>query len=275
MSELLDIGNLQLNRKRLMAITGGAHHTISVAEAATILNMPTRAVAKLMARWAAAGSLSRIKRGLYLTGTLKSSGADLSPAEPWGIADDLFRPCYIGGLTAAAHWGLTDSAIQSNIVLTIQKPRNRRQCINGINFTLRSISQEAMFGLSSVWKGQCQVQISDPSRTILDFLVDPNLGGGIDSIADMFIKYLKSKHKNIELLFEYGKRLRSGVVLKRLGFLLEHYEPCERGTIALCKILMSTCAVKLDPQLDADKLVTRWGLWVPYEIESYLIRKRE
>ncbi|HEX4046122.1 MAG TPA: hypothetical protein VHZ76_10710, partial [Gammaproteobacteria bacterium] len=156
MSALPDIGNLQLNQKRLIAITNGTHHTISVAEAATILNMPKQAVAKLMARWAEAGSLSRIKRGLYLTEPRKSGVADISLMEPWVIAEDLFRPCYIGGLSAAKHWGLTDINLQTNMVLTIQKPRCRHQSINGINYLLRSISQETMFGLLPVWKGQPQ-----------------------------------------------------------------------------------------------------------------------
>ncbi|HEX4046096.1 MAG TPA: hypothetical protein VHZ76_10580, partial [Gammaproteobacteria bacterium] len=98
--------------------------------------------------------------------------------------------------------------------------------------------------------------------------------GGIHCVADIFINYLKSEHKNIKVLFEYAKLRLSGVVLKRLGFLLEKYERCEFGTIAFCKILMSTGTVKLDPQLNADKLITRWGLWVPYDIESYLSRKR-
>jgi len=226
-----------------------------------------------MARWAAAGSLSRIKRGLYLTAPINSS-VDLSPIEPWVIAEDLYRPCYIGGLTAAVHWGLMANTQQSHMILTTQRPRNRRQSINGIKFSLRSISQEAMFGLVSVWKGQCKVLVSDPSRTIIDFLIDPDLGVGIQNVADMLINYLNSEHKNIALLFEYAKRLQSGVVLKRLGYLLERYEPCERGTIALCKMLMSTCAVKLDPQLNADRLITRWGLWVPHDFESNLLRKR-
>ncbi len=271
---MTDIGSLQLNQKRLMAITRGAHLTISVADAALILKMPTRAVAKLMARWAEAGSLSRIKRGVYLTEPTISSDVDTVPVEPWVIAEDLYRPCYLGGLTAAVYWGLLDNTLQVNMVLTTQKPRSRRQCISGMKFSLRSISHKAMFGLISVWKGQCKVQVSDPSRTMIDFLVDPGLGGGIHNVANMLINYLKSEHKNIELLYEYAKRLQSGVVLKRLGFLLERYEPCERGTIALCKMLMSTGVVKLDPQLSADSLITRWGLWVPHDIESYLLRKR-
>lgn len=263
MSVLIDIDSLRFNQKRLMAITRGTRQTISVAEAAIILKMPTQAVAKLMARWAEAGSLARIKRGVYLTESAIFSDVDSLPMEPWVIAEDLYRPCYIGGLTAAVHWGLLDNTFQENMVFTTQKPRSRRQSISGIKFLLRSISHEAMYGLISAWKGQCKVQVSDPSRTMIDFLMDPRLAGGIYSAIDMFITYLHSEHKNIELLYKYAKRLQSGAVLKRLGFMLERYEPSERGTIALCKMLMSTGTVKLDPQLSAKKLITRWGLWVP------------
>lgn len=270
MSESPYTGNLLLNQKRLIAITNGEHRTISVAEAATILNMPTQVVAKLMARWAAAGSLSRIKRGLYLTVPLKSSVDDNSPMDPWIIADNLFRPCYIGGLTAAMHWGLTDHSVQTNMVLTTQKPRTRYQSINGINFLLRSISQDAMFGLLPIWKGQGKIQISDPSRTMVDFFVDPSIGDGIRNVIKIFKQYLKSEHRNIELLFDYAKRLYNGAVFKRLGFLLEHVAAEEQNIIFFCKHSITTGYVKLDPKLDADKLISRWNLWVPAELKSIL-----
>jgi predicted transcriptional regulator of viral defense system len=274
MSELPDIENLHLNQKRLMAITRGVRRIISVAEAATILNMPTRAAAKLMARWTETGSLSRIKRGMYLTIPFKSNFVDISPVEPWMIAENLFRPCYIGGLSAAAHWGLTTSTVQANMVLTIQKPRNRRLSINGVTFLLRSIPQESMFGLFPVWKEQCGVQVSDPTRTITDFLVDPQLAGGINSVIDILITYLKSEHKNIELLYGYVKRLYNGAALKRLGFLLEQFDPVEGNVIAFCKILMPSGNVKLDPMLNADRLITRWNLWVSNETFQIIKNRR-
>lgn len=149
--------------------------------------------------------------------------------------------------------------------MTTQKPRNRRQSINGITFLLRSISQEAMFGLLPVWKEQSGVQISDPARTVVDFLVDPSLGGGIREVTKIIKKYLKSEHRNLDLLFDYARRLYNGAVLKRLGFLLERLEPGELNIIASCKIRINTGNVKLDPKLGADRLITRWGIWLPKE----------
>ena len=67
--------------------------------------------------------------------------------------------------------------------------------------------------------------VSDPSRTIIDCLIDPVLGGGIAHIADMLIYYLKSEHKNMVLLYDYAKQA-NGAVFKRLGYLLEQLVLC-------------------------------------------------
>ena len=274
MGELPIIGKLQLNQKRLIAITSGSHHTISVAEAATILNMPTQAVAKLMARWAEAGNLSRIKRGMYLTLPQKSGAGNTSPMRPWVIAENLFRPCYIGGIAAAAHWNLIDTNTEGTVVLTTQKPRNRHLLIQGEQFVLRSISPGAMFGLQSVRLDQNSILISDASRTLVDFLVDPSLAGGLPEVIGIFKKYLKSNHRNVKLLFDYAWQMHNGAVSKRLGFLLERLVPEERNIIMLCKYSLTTGYVKLHPQFNADKLITRWLLWVPEELESILRRNQ-
>jgi predicted transcriptional regulator of viral defense system len=79
----------------------------------------------------------------------------------------------------------------------------------------------------------------------------------------MLNEYLKSEHKNFELLIEYAKRLNNGTVFKRLGFLLERYTPEEKQIGEICKTYLTKGTVKLDPNLEADTLITRWRLWVP------------
>jgi predicted transcriptional regulator of viral defense system len=112
-------------------------------------------------------------------------------------------------------------------------------------------------------RDQVEVLVSDPSRTIIDFLVDPQMGEGIYNVIDILTKYLDSDHKNMDLLFGYAKRLYNGAVLKRLGFLLERCKSGEFNIIELCKMLMTTGNIKLDPAISAGKLVTRWRLWIP------------
>ena len=120
-----------------------------------------------------------------------------------------------------------------------------------------------MFGLKSVWRGQVKVSASDPNRTILDVLNDPLLGGGLRSTTDIFINYLKSDNRDLDLLIDYADQLSNGAVFKRMGFLLERLMPEEQEVIDVCRERMTTGNAKLDPALASDKLVTRWRLWVP------------
>lgn len=257
------LGIGKLDRERITAILRGTKHTISVAEATKILGLSKQHAAKLLARWAEKGWLTRIKRGLYIPVPLESTTADIPLEDPWIIAEKIYHPCYIGAWSAAEHWGLTEQIFRTIVVLTTQKSKNHNPTIKGTDFLLRTISPQALFGLQSIWRGQIKVSISDPTRTILDLLVDPKLGGGIRPTIDVLNQYLKSEYKNLSLLIDYAKLLNNGVVFKRLGFLLEQYAPDESKIIDACKNMLTTGNTKLDPQLDAHKLITRWRLWIP------------
>ncbi|MGD0659894.1 MAG: type IV toxin-antitoxin system AbiEi family antitoxin domain-containing protein [Syntrophorhabdales bacterium] len=251
------------DRKRLATLIRGTKGTVSVRETATILEVSSTEAAKMLARWASKGWLSRVRRGLYVLVPLESGTPDVPLEDPWVIANRLYSPCYIGGWSAAEHWGMTEQVFRTVLVMTTMRPRDRRPVFKGTSFLLRTISQEAMFGLKSVWRGQVTVSVSDPARTIVDMLADPSLGGGIRSTADVLNAYLRTETKNISLLTEYAARLGNGAVFKRLGFLLERFAPEEREAVAASVSRLTKGRAKLDPSLSADKLVTRWRLWVP------------
>jgi predicted transcriptional regulator of viral defense system len=251
------------DRKRLAAIIRGTKGTVSVGEAAGILKVSPTDAAKMLARWTSKGWLSRVCRGLYVPIPLESRTADVPLEEPWVIANRLYSPCYIGGWSAAEHWGLTEQIFRTVVVMTTMRPRDRKPVIKGTSFLLRTVPQKAMFGLKPIWRGQVKVSVSDPARTIVDMLADPALGGGIRSTADMLNAYLRSEKKNTKLLTEYAGRLGNGAVFKRLGFLLERLAPSEQEAIAACLSKLTRGNAKLDPSLGADKLVTRWRLWIP------------
>lgn len=261
---MLNISGLgKADRKQLAAVIRGTKGAISVGEAATILGMSRVAAAKLLARWASKGWLSRVRRGLYVAVPLESRTSDVALEDPWLIADRLYAPCYIGGWSAAEYWDMTEQIFRTIAVMTTQKPRDRSPVVKGTNFLLRTVQQSAMFGLKSVWRGQVKVSVSDPSRTILDVLNDPLLGGGLRSAVDFFTDYLKSEMRDLDLLIEYADQLGNGAVFKRMGFLLERLEPGAQEAIEICRARMTKGNANLDPALDCDKLVTRWRLWVP------------
>jgi predicted transcriptional regulator of viral defense system len=218
----------------------------------------------MLARWASKGWLSRIRRGLYVPVPLESRTSDVAIEEPWHIAQRLYEPCYIGGWSAAAYWGLTEQLFRSVLVFTCIKPLDRAPTIKNIKFVVHKVSEKAMFGLQPVWKGSVKILVSDPSRTVIDMLDTPSLGGGIRPTVDVFLNYLKSpEFNNMEQLTQYADRLGNGAVYKRLGFLLEQYAPGEKSTISVCASNMTKGNSKLDPKLASDRLVTKWRLWIP------------
>lgn len=259
------------DRERIGTIIRGTKGTVSVGEAGEILGISSTEAAKMLARWAKKGWFSRVLRGLYVPIPLESRTAEVVLEDPWLVAERLFSPCYIGGWSAAEYWSLTEQIFRTVVVMTKQKPRDRRPTIKGTDFLLRTVSEKAMFGLKSVWRGQVKVSVSDPTRTILDTLDDPTLGGGVRFTLDMLTNYLRSENTNPDLLIDYAQRLGNGAVFKRLGFLLERATPGRIEQIEKCRSRLTTGNAKLDPKLSADRLITRWRLWVP---ESWTKEKR-
>ena len=261
MGKLTGIG--KTDRARMAAIIRGTKGTISVGEAARILNVTSTDAAKMLSRWAKKGWMSRIRQGLYVPVPLESRTADLPLEDPWLIAGRLFSPCYIGGWSAAEYFDLTEQIFSTIMVMTVQKPRDRKPNIKGTAFMLRTISENAMFGLKPVWRGQVKVSVSDPARTILDMLAVPALGGGIRPVKEMLDNYLRSEKGVIDLLVEYADRLNNGAVFKRLGFLLEKTAPEQEDIIEQCRQRLTKGNARLDPELNNERLITRWRLWVP------------
>lgn len=261
MQPLAGIG--KKDRERLAVVLRQASGVISVADAAQSLGVSHIVAAKLLARWTMNGWLSRIRQGVYVQVPLESRTSDVALEDPWVVAFELFKPCYIGAWSAAEYWDLTEQMFRTIVIFTTRRPRLRKQRIRYTDILVRTVQPEALFGLQSVWRGTSKVEVSDPTRTILDMLSDPQLGGGIRSTSEFLTNYLKSNKKDMDLLLSYATQLRNGAVYKRLGFLLERLAPNEESTIQSCRERLTTGNVKLDPNLPVDRLITRWRLWVP------------
>lgn len=251
------------SRTRLAEIMRQTRGTVSVSDAARILRLSPDKAAKLLARWAEQGWLSRARQGLYVPVPLEASTTDVALEDPWLVAERLYSPCYIGGWTAAECWGLTEQIFRTIVILTTRKPRNRRPKIKGVEFLLRTIPAAALFGTKPVWRGQVKVNVADATRTILDMFNDPALGGGLRATVDVFGNYLGSDKKDIKLLVEYADRLGNGAVFKRLGFVTERVAPNEKTLIDACRARLTQGNAKLDQSLPADRLVSAWRLWIP------------
>lgn len=253
---------LPAHRARLATILRAAKPVVSVDVVCRALGIERRPAAKLLARWRQQGWLRRIGHGLYVAVPLDLAGSEQVIADPWTLVPTLFGQCYIGGWTAAHHWELTDQLFNETLVFTTRRFKQKRVVTQGVAFFLHSVKPERLFGLKALWRGSVKVSISDPERTLVDMIAMPDVGGGIDHVADNLRAYFKNANVNRDLLIRYAEQLNNGAVFKRLGYLAETRLRDDK-LAARCRSRLTQGYAQFDPTLPPKKLVTAWRLWLP------------
>ncbi|MBL8360901.1 MAG: hypothetical protein JNN18_10465 [Rubrivivax sp.] len=81
---------------------------------------PAQLLAVRSLRW-----LARVRRGAYVPVPIESPSADVALEDPWSVAMTTFAPCYMGGRSAAEHWGLTEQIFRSVCVGRRHSPCGR------------------------------------------------------------------------------------------------------------------------------------------------------
>jgi predicted transcriptional regulator of viral defense system len=251
------------SRAQLSKLLRDAPPVVTPDDAAAALGLSPTAAARRLAAWSRAGWLARVRRGAYVPVPIESESADVALEDPWAVAAAMFSPCYIGGWSAAEHWGLTEQIFRSVCVMTTMRPRDRKPLLRKAQFELHTVPTAQLFGLKTVWRGSTRVQVSDPGRTLTDMLANPAVGGGIRHVAEMLSTLLHEKPQEGSRLLEHAMKLGVGAVYKRLGFLLQRDHANQAELIEACHSRLTEGYAKLDPALPADRLVTTWRVWVP------------
>ena len=217
---------------------------------------------RFLAYLAERGWLVRVCRGLYAPIPLDAIDPSAWREDPWVIASKLFGPdYYIGGWTACEHWDLTEQIFRETVVVTTKQVRSKEADIQGFPFRIRRTSPRKTFGTKPVWRDQTRVYVSDPSRTIVDVLDDPTLGGGIRHIAEVVHTYFRGEHRDDTLLEDYARRVGNRTIFKRLGYLLETLDVHAPSLLQACETSVSSGIGLLDPSLpDEGPVVWRWRL---------------
>ena len=257
------VGLSATSRSQLSRLLRDNPSVVTPTEAAAVLGLTPAVAARRLAAWSRAGWLARIRRGAYIPVPIESESPDIALEDPWAVAAAMFEPCYIGGWSAAEHWGLTEQIFSSLCVMTTKRPRDRKPMLRKTKLDLHTVRATHFIGLKSVWRGSARVHLSDPARTLIDMMADPALGGGIRHVAEMLTSLLHDQPKEAAKLTDYAAKLGIGAVYKRLGFLLQRDHPDLVPLVAECKANLSAGYAKLDPALPADRLVTAWRVWVP------------
>ena len=255
-------GISERNRRLLTSLYRGVTGPFSVQEAAAALSFTMPRTHRFLAYLAERGWLVRVCRGLYAPIPLDAIDPSAWREDPWVIASKLFGPhYYIGGWTACEHWDLTEQIFRETVVVTTKRARSKEADIQGFPFRIRRTTPRKTFGTKAVWRDQTRVYVSDPSRTIVDVLDDPTLGGGIRHIADMVDTYFRGEHRDDTLLEDYVRRVGNRTSFKRLGYLLEALDVHAPSLLQACETSVSSGIGLLDPSLpDEGPVVWRWRL---------------
>ena len=232
-----------------------------MAQASEVLGVDRVAAGRRLAHLAKQGWLSRARRNAYLTVPLGAERPGEWREDPWVVAARVFAPCYLAGWTACEHWGLTEQIFRDVRVVTSRRLRHRREEIQGTNVLVKVVAPERIFGTRKAWRGPSQVELSDPTRTLLDLVDDPAMGGGIREVTEMLATYFESDERNDTLLGDYTARLGNRTAWKRLGYLIEALSIEAPALVRRASDEKSRGISLLDPAAPVrGRILTRWNL---------------
>ncbi|MBI5511454.1 MAG: transcriptional regulator [Deltaproteobacteria bacterium] len=213
-----------------------------------------------LARLAARGIVTRLKPGLFVLVPFDLGHAREYLGNPYVVARELVdaRDYYLSHASAMEIHQMTT---QPQLVVYTTTLRARRpRTILGTEFRFVRARPAAFFGAAAHWVDKTEkVMVSDPERTVLDGLAQPEYCGGITEVA----KGVGMRRPNLDprRLVDYALRLDVGAVLRRLGFLMELYEIEAPDEVARLRSALSATYHLLDPGLPAEgRFLARWRL---------------
>ncbi len=206
------------------------------------------------------GVAARLKPGLFVLVPFELGRDRHYMGSPLVVAREIMNGAdyYLSHATAMEIHGMVT---QPQLVVTVTSPKPRRSLTAlGVQFRFIRCQRRNLFGLTEHWATkQEKVRVSDPERTIIDGLKQPEYCGGVTEVAKGL--WMRRQDLKVQTLVGYAKRIRVGAVVRRLGFLLETYELAEAPELERLRSGLTETYVRLDPVLPAEgKRLRRWRL---------------
>jgi predicted transcriptional regulator of viral defense system len=262
-------GVLEKNRRFITLLHRQTNGIVTVKHAAQLLGLERKETAKLLSALSNQGWARRLRRGLYLLIPLEAASPKDWQADPWILADHLFKPAYIAGWSACEHWGFTEQVFLDIAVFTSARIRERRITIDQLNYVLKKIPENQFFGTRNVWRDNSRINVSDPSRTLVDILDDPKWGGGMRHVVQILDNYLDSEYYDGDLLTDYITRTGNSSPAKRLGFILEMRHREKKDLIEKLIPVINSGYVLLDPTISSTgPYISKWNVRANLDISS-------
>jgi predicted transcriptional regulator of viral defense system len=249
-------------RAELARVLASGRRFIKPTDVVEALDVDADTAGKKLARWAEAGWVRRIRRGLYIGVPAHATNPATWSEDALLVADEVWSPCYFTGWTAAHHWALTEQVFRTTILKTSGRVRTSSVRLLDHDYIVNHVDDDAMaWGLKTEWRGDTRLRFADPARTVVDILDTPRLSGGIRHGAEVLVAYLDEQDP--AYLIEYGDRLGNRAVFKRLGYLAETLDLDLPSLVSACKERLSSGISALEPEgPEGGRRSMRWGLRV-------------
>ena len=239
------------------AATGGLVNTRRAAE---VWAVPRATATSRLFRLVRAGWLAAVRRGFFYVLPLEA-GALTTVDDPWVLASQAFFPCYIGGWSAAEHWGLTEQIFRSTFVVTAGAARTTSMTLIGSAFRIVRAAKDRVESVLPSWRGTVRIAVSDRERTLADGLANPEWVGGVRHLVEMLSTYKRSEHWNPTKLLAALASHPKGAAYKRLGYIVENALGGDEAVVKAALARRSSGVIRLDPKVKPmGKILTRWGL---------------
>lgn len=249
------------------------------SEAANILNSYTTA-ANVLSQLIFNGVVTRLKPGTFRLVPFEMGFEREYLGNPYVVARELA----LSGrhhtnneyyLSHGSAFDIHQMATQPQFIVYVSSPRMvRPRIIQGTEFRFVRCKKINFFGIKETWvENNEKVQVSDLERTLLDGLKQPSYCGGFSEVAKAF----SIKHSSIDpqKIIDYAIKLNIGVVIRRLGYIMELYEIGSRAHWELLQSKITSSYLLLDPDLPATgPHLAKWRLQLNIsEEELFAIRE--
>ena len=245
------------NKLHKLLVTG---RIFTVEEAAHFLDLGAKETAKALSRYVEQNIVVRIKRGFYLPVHSRFSTGDEAFSNPWIVLPKIFPEHYIGGWSAAHHFGFTDQLFSSTCVLTTA--RIMRPKVHLKKFTYALFRSQSLNCTEILWVDQEKIPISNPHKTILDMFHNPKCGAGITHVIECFRCYLTEAF-NLELFKEAAEPYQNRALFKRIGYISELLLGIDHPICTLAKARLTKGHSLLEFDSPSPTLIDRWNLFIP------------
>jgi predicted transcriptional regulator of viral defense system len=192
----------------------------STDQARAALGDAAQNVNKLLYRLTCKRWLLRLEKGKYLLLPLEAGTEGLYSIHEFVIAAHLIEPYAIAYASALSFHDLFDLLPQTVFVATTRRKTDVTVEELGLRFRFVTLTPHKFFGFQTVTIEEHPVQITTPSKTLVDGLDRPDLCGGIIELSKAICRYAQDG-ADWEQVTADAERLGNRTVFKRLGYLVE------------------------------------------------------